>query len=95
MPQWEYLTVLLNADALGVEAYLADHFAGWQVGRYSPVALVPYLNEYGAQGWELVSVQPVASGSDEAIMIHNGSADGPAGRIWSHTYLCAFRRPKS
>ncbi len=94
MPQWEYLSVLLNADAERVQDYLAAHFTSWQVGRYTPLALIPYLNEYGSQGWELISAQPVANGTDEAILVHNAAAGGQAGRIWTHSYLCFFKRPR-
>ncbi len=93
MQQWEYLSVLLDADAERVKDYLTEHCPAWQVSRYSPLALVPDLNEYGAQGWELISVQPVANGDDEAILVHYAPVDQQSGRIWSHSYLCAFKRP--
>ncbi len=94
MQKWEYLSVLLDADTTRVSEYIAEQFPNWQVGRYSPLALIPFLNEYGAQGWELMSAEPVANGNDEAILAHSTpSAQG--GRIWTHTYLCLFKRPRA
>ncbi len=94
MAQWEYFSVLLNADTQRVPDYIAEQFPSWQIGRHSPLALIPYLNEYGAQGWELISAQPVANGPDEAILMHNTAPAGQAARIWTHTYLCVFKRAK-
>ncbi len=94
MQQWEYFSVLVDADTQRVPDYIADHFPNWQVGRFSPLALIPYLNDYGAQGWELISAQPVANGTDEAILMHNAAPGGQAARIWTHTYLCIFKRAR-
>ncbi len=89
------ISTLIDADTQRVPEYIAEHLPSWQVGRYSPLALIPYLNEYGAQGWELISAEPVANGPDEAILIHSTAAAGQAARIWTHSYLCIFKRALS
>ena len=87
--RWEYHTAILHAEMErpGVRDYLARRRSG-EIARYSPLALLPELNELGAAGWELVSIQPVLAGDNEDVFI--GSRGQTGG--WSHAYLCALRR---
>ncbi|MHB0878532.1 MAG: DUF4177 domain-containing protein [Anaerolineae bacterium] len=49
---------------------------------------MPALDELGAQGWELVSLQPVLLGRDHEIDWNH------VGRLFSHTYLATLKRRK-
>lgn len=74
--RWEYRTVIFSAQAHDPEtrAYLQSVWPGWEPPRYAPQALIPKLNDYGAAGWELVSLQPVHLDEDAAVLIHGGPA---------------------
>ena len=52
----------------------------------------PERFQYGQQGWELVSIQPVIVGGNGDILITDRT-QGYNGR-WTSTYLCTFKRPK-
>ena len=87
--KWEYHTAILHAelDRPGVKDFLARRWSG-ELPRYTPLALIPELNELGAAGWELIGIQPVLAGDNEDVFI--GSRGQTGG--WSHSYLCALRR---
>lgn len=87
--RWEHLIVLLEADAQKQQAYLQQHWPGRQFPMYTPEALIPRLDAYGNQGWELIAIQPV-------IMGRNGDMQvvGNAGNPWTNKYLCTFKRRK-
>ncbi len=91
--QWEYLTTFLQADARLEEDFLTQ-YRDWKDGIpvYTPEALMPRLNAYGEQGWELVHVQPVAAGNKSDVLIQDA---GSGSRFWSNTYFCVFKRPKT
>lgn len=92
MPQWEYLTLFVKADAKREETFLND-LRDWKEGmpRYAPEAMIPQLNSLGADGWELVHMQPVHVGTNADVLI----ADSGSGtRVWAHQYFCVFKRPK-
>jgi hypothetical protein len=76
--KWEYRTVILSANANETEtkAYLRSIWSGWEPPRHAPQALIPKLNEYGANGWELVHIQPVFLDEDANIFIHGGPTAG-------------------
>ena len=47
-----------------------QQFCAWTANSYVCCqALTPQLDEYGQQGWELVSIQPVIVGEDGDILI--------------------------
>jgi hypothetical protein len=79
--RWEYRSVILSAQAHDpdTKAYLQSLWPGWEPPRYAPQALIPKLNEYGANGWELVSIEPVYLDEDANVLIHGGPkpADDP------------------
>lgn len=72
--KWEYRSVIFSAQANEpeVRAYLNTVWPGWEPPRHAPQALIPKLNEYGAAGWELVSLQPVFLDEDANVLIHGG-----------------------
>ncbi len=90
--QWEYLTTFLQADARLEEDFLTQ-LRDWKEGIpvYTPEALMPRLNAYGEQGWELVHAQPVAAGNKADVLIQDA---GSGGRFWSNNYFCVFKRPR-
>lgn len=90
--KWEYLTQFLTADveAEGVREELRRLWPSWEPRRYSPQALIPKLNRFGEQGWELVSIEPVTIGTNDDVLTHH--ATGIA--HWSNVYFCTFKRRK-
>lgn len=44
---WEYKSIYLNRD---------DYIKGWVGKSYKPDILDKKLNEYGADGWEMIGV---------------------------------------
>ena len=77
--QWEHKVVALDA--------VTSEKRQRGTPRHSPQTLIPQLDEYGEQGWELVSVQPVFMGENEDITYYGDS--------WTHHYLCFFKRRKA
>jgi hypothetical protein len=87
--RWEYRTEIVWADAEDPQAK-AQLGSAWPDGRapkYSPMALVPELNAHGAQGWELVHMEPVYLGKHHDVLL-----DGDLSNKWTHAYFCAFKR---
>jgi hypothetical protein len=72
--KWEYRTIVLSAQADDVEtkAFLQSLWPGWDPPRFAPQALIPKLNGYGADGWELMDIQAVYLDSDANVLIHGG-----------------------
>lgn len=72
--RWEYRTTVFYAKAHEPEAkaYLQSVWSGWEPPRYAPQALGPRLNDYGADGWELVHIQPVYLDGDANVLVHGG-----------------------
>ena len=49
--------------------------------------MIPDLNKLGAEGWELINMEPVAEvGGKEDILIAG------EGRKWTSVYFCVFKR---
>jgi hypothetical protein len=88
--KWEYLSLYLDAGVNKHKNYVQAHFPGMKMGKFSPRALIPELNNLGEEGWELISIEPVYTGSNADVMVHNA---GPYVQ-WSHTYFCVFKRYK-
>ncbi|MDK3158964.1 hypothetical protein QPK87_20635 [Kamptonema cortianum] len=93
IPRWEYLTLIVKADAKREVDFLEQR-RSWKTGipPYTPEAMIPELNALGAQGWELVHMQPVYAGDKEDILMHD---NGGSGRMWTSEYFCVFKRPVS
>ena len=88
MQQWEYLTLVLEADKQG-SASMEYTIEAEELASYSPQLLMTELNRLGAKGWELVHMQPVLVGKNEDVMMHEGGGV----RRWTNKYFCAFKRP--
>lgn len=92
MERWEYLTEIVHADveAEGVREYLKQRWPQWDPPRYTPEALLPWLNRRGAEGWELVQLQPVLVKPGGDIEFRTGESGWFAPN--TNAYLCAFKR---
>ena len=88
MQRWEYFTTHLEANIEQFPPPPSDHISGGEKGRYSPHSLIAQLNRLGDQGWELMSIEPVAVGKHEDVV----RPDANAGR-WGRHYFCCFKRP--
>lgn len=81
--RWEYRTVILSAQAHepDTKTYLQKIWPGWEPPRHAPQALIPKLNDLGAEGWELVHMEPVFLDEDANVLIYGGlrpaSSDDP------------------
>lgn len=90
--RWEYLTKFCTAhiDNDGAKEYLAEAFPDWnKPPKYTPETMIPELDDLGADGWELVHMQPVPSVGDNADVGYQGASDNT---WWSNTYFCVFKR---
>lgn len=89
--RWEYLTLFVEADAKREEDFLRERW-DWKAGipPFAPQSMIPQLDSLGDQGWELVHMQPVRSGSNGDVLI----ADSTSGRVWTGTYFCVFKRAR-
>lgn len=89
MDRWEYRTTFLQADAEEPKTrdWLKSRWPNWKVPQHSPEALVPILNEYGAEGWELISIQPVVVGDKGDVRVATTSTTTRAS-----AYFGAFKR---
>lgn len=89
--QWEYMTTFLEAEARYEEDFLRQ-LSDWKSGIpvYTPESLIPRLNAYGEQGWELIHMEPVGVGNNRDVIV----ADNSGTRFWTHTYFGVFKRAK-
>jgi hypothetical protein len=84
MPRWEYMTVIAIRQAAEFDVWRAAYIDGkeqpdWHKGP--PIYEV--MNEWGAAGWELVSVVP----SGTRISVSNPTVTVPI------SYRLIFKRP--
>lgn len=89
MEQWEYLTMFVQANAGRgpIREYVQKRF-NRKPRRHSPESMIPQLDTLGAQGWELVHMQPVARvGRNEDVQLNTDD--------WSSQYFCVFKRRKA
>ncbi len=84
---WEHLVVYLEADAQQQMLILQHKWPGQTFPPYAAQALMPLLDFFGQQGWELVSIQPVIVEDNGDVMVHGSYGRG------THVYLCVFKRP--
>lgn len=86
--QWEYLTTFVEAKASSkdIKNYIKENFDK-KPRKHSPEAMIPDLNKLGAQGWELINMEPVAEvgGKEDILMAGEG-------RKWTSVYFCVFKR---
>lgn len=90
MQKWEYYTLFLKADARREEEFL-NNIASWKDGMplYTPESLIPGLNTLGAEGWELVHMEPVFVGKKGDVLME----DSASSKRWTSQYFCVFKRP--
>ena len=84
MEQWEHFVTTLVADAKNAEDYLRSNWPTQKFPKYFPASLIPQLDVFGRQGWELVTAQPVTMGENGDVVYDNLGL--------THTYLCFFKR---
>jgi hypothetical protein len=92
MERWEYWTGFLYANVKneGAKEFLQQRLPNWpDPPRYAPQAMMPELDTFGEEGWELVHMQPVAGVGSKADVYFQG-----AGHAWSNAYFCVFKRRK-
>ncbi|XWX02632.1 hypothetical protein VZO05_08935 [Aggregatilineales bacterium SYSU G02658] len=88
MEQWEYLTLMLRARVRNraTREYVQQRF-NKKPKPYSPESMIPELDKLGAEGWELVHMQPIARvGGKEDVQV--------SGSDWTSSYFCVFKRRK-
>lgn len=97
-PQWEYMVTTLFANAGAQQDFLEYTWPGTTFPRFAPQALIPDLNILGADGWELVSVEPVIYGvNGDVLTTYIGGIAGMDIGItgWTNAYQCFFKRHKA
>ncbi len=97
MEQWEYLTIFLDANATVQSQYLNATFPEFKGNfrPFAPQALMPFLNDYGAQGWEMIACHPYTVGVNLDVMTHVGTDEETnRGQRFTHRYFCVFKRRK-
>lgn len=89
MEKWEYWSGFLwaHVDTPGVREYLKRRYPDWSPPRNAPQAMIPQLNEFGEEGWELVHMEPVAEVGKNYDVFFAGQDFR-----WSNTYFCVFKR---
>lgn len=95
--RWEYITQFVFADIEfpGVKDYFKEAFSPeYKPPKYSPEAMIPELNSWGAEGWELVHMEPVAGvGKNfDVKFVSGGSTTGIPTTTWSNVYFCVLKR---
>jgi hypothetical protein len=90
--KWEYLSVFVRAEASPVKDYLEERW-DWKAGipRNTPESMIPRLDAYGDDGWELVHMQPVVVGNNADVL---GADSGRGIASWTSAYFCVFKRPE-
>lgn len=96
MEKWEYMAEFLFADITnpGATAHIQRLYPTWQnPPKYAPQTMLPRLNAWGEQGWELIHMEPVgAVGENQDVgFLHGGEY---ARTSWSNAYFCVFKRRK-
>ena len=91
MEQWEYFTTYLEANIKGREQrkQLQKRFGKRKLPRYMVESLLPELNKFGEDGWELIHMEPVPALGRKGNVLFLG-----ASRRWSNTYFCVFKRQR-
>lgn len=84
--QWEYWSGILWAEQKR-KSKESDEQA---LPIYAPQHLIPELNALGAEGWELVHMQPVYAGHNHDVLAFASDA-----RLWTQAYFCVLKRPVS
>jgi hypothetical protein len=97
MIKWEYLTKFIWAhlDNEGAEELIKQSWPKWNPPEYAPQTMIPELDAWGENGWELVHMEPVPKvGKNYDVGFVHSEAAGLGGITWSNVYFCVFKRPK-
>ena len=92
MEKWEYMTrfVAANIETDDVERFLEQSWPHQsQLPKYSPQAMIPELNMWGEQGWEIIHMQPVWIGKNHDVHNYGYSRD------YTNVYFCVMKRQKA
>lgn len=91
MQQWEYLSKFVesNINNEAIDMTSAEMLELDSLPRYSPLTMIPELNQLGAKGWELVHMEPVVLGSNHDVLL----IEGGGMKRWARNYFCVFKRP--
>lgn len=91
--QWEYWTEFFwaNIENEGVREYVKKKWSHFDMPKFAPQTMIPELNAYGKEGWELIHMEPVrAVGNNEDILYQSGG--DVSRKDWSNVYFCVFKR---
>ena len=83
--KWEYHTTFLYADSEHRREFLEGRWPEWRPPRYAAESMIPDLDQLGAEGWELVHMEPVCG------VGKNGDVKFTLGAC-SNAYFCVFKR---
>lgn len=87
METWEYFTTTLITNTERTPVPVSDDIPLGDYPRYSVYTLIPQLNELGARGWELISLEPVQEGGNGDLRL----CDASSGQ-WTYTYFATLKR---
>lgn len=91
--KWEYMTEFAwaNLEGSGVEEFLKKRYPTYKPAKYAAETLMPRMNEWGRQGWELIHMEPIAGvGQNGDVRFAHGG--GYALSTWSNVYFCVYKR---
>ncbi len=93
MEKWEYITTFMwaNIDNNNVKEYLARAYPNWaKPPKFTPETMIPELNEWGKEGWEVIHMEPVIAGSNHDVGFAHG---GDVGHTeWTNVYFVVMKR---
>ncbi len=91
MQKWEYLTRFIEANLQNQEpnSPYSELVDAENLPKFSPLAMIPELNQLGEKGWELVHMEPVIIGKNHDVLI----LEGGGMKRWATNYFCVFKRP--
>jgi len=89
--KWEYTSafVFANVENEGAKEYIENRWPKWtDVRKFSPATIIPFLDSYGSDGWELVHMEPVLTDENDAVVLFGNTQS-------TTRYFCVFKRRKS
>ena len=88
--KWEYYTTIESADIYNTApaGYIEKHWPDHKPKRLDPSNLIPRLNEWGQEGWELVHMQPIWSQTVRGALVVTSDWE-----VGAKLYFCVFKRP--
>ena len=88
--KWEYTSTILfaNVDNEGAKEYIKNRWPKWTtVRQFSPETIIPELDKFGNEGWELMHMEPVAIQDENMSIAFSGTQ-----RIVSSAQFCVVNR---